>query len=117
MPLTSANAIEERVQRLRELFPEAFTEGKLDLADRDEPEDLGFKVSKLTSSNFRLWNAETAPREADPSAQQLRLHAENVLPGRSQQTLCLDHAFGGNDQLGNNTVLEMCSHGIEFRTV
>jgi adenine-specific DNA-methyltransferase len=34
-----------------------------------------------------------------------------------QRVICLDTAFGGNDQLKTNTVLEMKSHGIEFRTV
>lgn len=34
-----------------------------------------------------------------------------------QRVICLDAAFGGNDQLKTNTVLEMRSHGIEFRTV
>lgn len=30
MPLTSEDVLAERVQQLRELFPEAFTEGKVD---------------------------------------------------------------------------------------
>ena len=34
-----------------------------------------------------------------------------------QRIICLDSAFKGNDQLKTNTVLEMKSHGIEFRTV
>jgi adenine-specific DNA-methyltransferase len=34
-----------------------------------------------------------------------------------KQVICLDQAFGGNDQLKTNTVLEMRSHDIEFRTV
>ena len=34
-----------------------------------------------------------------------------------QRVICLDAAFGGNDQLKTNTVLEMKSHGIQFRTV
>ncbi|WP_419184822.1 site-specific DNA-methyltransferase [Botrimarina mediterranea] len=34
-----------------------------------------------------------------------------------ERIICLDAAFGGNDQLKTNTVLEMKSHGIEFRTV
>ena len=34
-----------------------------------------------------------------------------------ERILCLDPAFKGNDQLKTNTVLEMKSHGIEFRTV
>jgi hypothetical protein len=34
-----------------------------------------------------------------------------------QRVICLDAAYGGNDQQKTNTVLEMNSHGIEFRTV
>ena len=34
-----------------------------------------------------------------------------------QRVVCLDAAFKGNDKLKTNTVLEMKSHGIEFRTV
>jgi adenine-specific DNA-methyltransferase len=34
-----------------------------------------------------------------------------------QRVVCLDPAFQGNDQLKTNTVLEMKTHGIEFRTV
>ena len=34
-----------------------------------------------------------------------------------ERVICLDAAFGGNDELKTNTVLEMKSHGIEFRTV
>ncbi len=34
-----------------------------------------------------------------------------------ERVICLDAAFGGNDQLKTNTVIEMKSHGIEFRTV
>jgi len=34
-----------------------------------------------------------------------------------QRVICLDAAFGGNDQLKTNTVLEMKSHAIKFRTV
>lgn len=36
---------------------------------------------------------------------------------KPRRVLCLDHAFRGNDQLKTNTVLEMRSHDIEFRTV
>jgi adenine-specific DNA-methyltransferase len=34
-----------------------------------------------------------------------------------ERIICLDPAFGDNDQLKTNTVLEMKSHGIVFRTV
>ena len=36
---------------------------------------------------------------------------------KPRQVICLDNAFGGNDQLKTNTVLEMRDHDIEFRTV
>lgn len=32
------------------------------------------------------------------------------------QVICLDNAFGGNDQLKTNTILEILDHEIEFRT-
>ncbi|MGD9855049.1 MAG: hypothetical protein AB7U20_08865 [Planctomycetaceae bacterium] len=34
-----------------------------------------------------------------------------------ERIICLDTAFGGNDQLKTNTVIEMKSHKIEIRTV
>ena len=36
---------------------------------------------------------------------------------KPQRVICLDTAFHGNDQLKTNTVLDMKSAGIEFRTV
>ena len=138
--------------------------------------DRGFRVFKLTSSNFKIWAGEEAPRDAEALGQQLKLFADHVDAGRSEQDIlyemilkaglpltakietktvaaqtvysiaegmlficlanpitqeclrgmvalqpqrvvCLDPAFHGNDQLKTNTVLEMKSHGIEFRTV
>ena len=51
---------------------------------------------------------------ADP-IQPETLHA--MRDRRPKRVICLDTAFHGNDQLKTNTVLEMKSHGIEFRTV
>jgi adenine-specific DNA-methyltransferase len=135
----------------------------------------GFKVFKLTSSNFETWHADETPKDAAGLADQLELYADHLVLGRSQldvlyelllkaglpltarveereaaglrvfsvadglllvcledpvtqdalrammalkpeRVICLDHAFQGNDQLKANTVLEMKSHGIEFRT-
>lgn len=42
---------------------------------------------KLTSSNFRIWDGDTAPRDADGLARQLELHTEHIVPGRSQQDI------------------------------
>ena len=41
----------------------------------------------------------------------------SIIALEPQRVICLDAAFQGNDQLKTNAVLEMKSHGIEFRTV
>jgi adenine-specific DNA-methyltransferase len=138
--------------------------------------DLGFRVFKLTSSNFKIWDGEVVPSDPEKLIEQIRLFADNVVPGRPQEAilyelilkaglpltaeiktrelhgatvylvagglllicladpierdvlraivdlkpqrvLCLDHAFRGNDKDKVNALLEMRSHGIEFRTV
>lgn len=148
----------------------------IDFEGRDASEDLGFRVFKLTSSNFKIWSGDEAPKDAEALGKQLRLFADHVDHQRSQQdilyelilkadlplttkidtktvagqpvfsiadgmlliclanpitqeclrgmialnpqrVICLDPAFKGNDQLKTNTVLEMKSHGITFRTV
>ena len=138
--------------------------------------DFGFRAFKLSSSNFKIWDADHAPATADALAEQLKLYADNVERLRDQQDilyelilktgkplssridcleiegspvysvsegqlliclenpikhevlrgmmackpsqiLCLDTAFGGDDALKTNTVLEAKSHGVVFRTV
>ena len=139
------------------------------------PLDLGFKVFKLRSSNFNIWNAEGTPKDEIGLAEQLELYVDNVKSDRTpddilfelllkaglplttqiekiteaqdfyaiaggillicladpiqpetltamrmrkpERVICLDTAFHGNDQLKTNAMLEMKSHGIEFRTV
>lgn len=165
----------ERIRRVIKKLKEE-DEGQLDFKDREKPEDLGFKVFKLSSSNFKIWDAGEAPKDDKGLAEQLNLYADHVLPDRSdqdilfelllkagrsltaqieekkvggktvysiedgtllicleervtakalrgmvglkpRQVICLDNAFGGNDQLKTNTVLEMRDHEIEFMTV
>jgi len=165
----------ERIRRVIQKLKEE-DEGQLDLKDREKPEDLGFKVFKLSSSNFKIWDAGETPKDEDGLSEQLNLYADHVLPDRSdrdilfelllkagrsltakiekkkvegktvysiedgtllicleervtakavrgmvglkpRQVICLDNAFGRNDQLKTNTVLEMRDHEIEFRTV
>jgi adenine-specific DNA-methyltransferase len=151
-------------------------ERTLDALRTDSAVDFGFRTFKLTSSNFKVWDATDAPESQEAVANQLKLFADHVLPDRSEQDIlyelmlkaglpltapveektvadltvysiaggllmicladevtqevlrgmielapqrivCLDAAFKGNDQLKTNTVLEMKSHDIEFRTV
>ncbi len=47
--------------------------------------DLGFRAFKLDSSNFKIWQADAAPKTAEQLAEQLKLYADNVQAGRSEQ--------------------------------
>jgi len=46
--------------------------------------DLGFKVFKLQSSNFKAWNSEP-PKDDAELAKQLTLHTDHLVEGRSQE--------------------------------
>ncbi|MCL5105079.1 MAG: site-specific DNA-methyltransferase [Armatimonadetes bacterium] len=82
---TIAELCKERVRRAaRNLDKES--SGELNL-DNTAEQDRGFKVLKLTSSNFKLWNADEAPKDADALAEQLKLYADHVVPGRSQEDI------------------------------
>ena len=49
--------------------------------------DLGFKVFKLSSSNFKVWDTSSAPKDAAGLAEQLSLMAHNVIAGRPDDAL------------------------------
>jgi len=49
--------------------------------------DLGFKVFKLGSSNFKVWDAAAAPKDGAALAEQLKLMAHNVEDGRPDDAL------------------------------
>lgn len=161
-------------ERLRALHKKLTRDANGNLEYQTEA-DSGFRTLKLTSSNFKIWNANSEAN-AETLQDQLQLFANHMLRDRSEQdvlhelmlkaglqltvaieeanvaghkvysiaegllaiclanpiskeclrgiislepqrVICLDAAFGGNDQLKTNTVLEMKSHGIEFRTV
>jgi adenine-specific DNA-methyltransferase len=71
----------ERVRRVIERMNER-EKGKLPV-DEIAP-DRGFKAFNLTSSNFKIWDADNAPKDADVLADQLRLYADHVVSGRSE---------------------------------
>lgn len=163
-------------ERVRRVIGKLNNEETKELDFGEGKQDRGFMVFKLTSSNFKIWDAAEAPRDADELAKQLTLFADNLKPDRSQldilyeilikaglpltapveeittagqkvfsvaggqllicleqpiqretlrgmmklqprQVICLDAAFHGQDKLKTNTVLEMKSHDIQFRTV
>lgn len=49
--------------------------------------DLGFRFFKLSSSNFKIWDANAEPGNSNKLAYQLKLFADNIQTGRSEQDL------------------------------
>jgi adenine-specific DNA-methyltransferase len=63
--------------------------------DRPAP-DLGFKVFKLGSSNFKVWDAASAPKDGAGLAEQLKLIAHNVEEGRPDDALLYELVLKSN---------------------
>ncbi len=72
----SLNITEEKIEKLKAILPEAFTEGKLDLDGNAGKQDLGFKVFKLQQSNFKIWRPKIENEEE--LVKQLTLHTDPV---------------------------------------
>ncbi len=80
---TIADITKERVRRvIKKLNDEDV--GKLDL--EGVRQDRGFRVFKLTESNFTPWNAD-APRDAQALARQLALHVDHIRDGRTDHDI------------------------------
>jgi adenine-specific DNA-methyltransferase len=60
------------------------------------PPDLGFKVFKLSSSNFKVWDASSAPKDAAGLAEQLKLMAHNVVENRGDEALLYELVLKSN---------------------
>jgi adenine-specific DNA-methyltransferase len=58
--------------------------------------DLGFKVFKLGSSNFKVWDAAAAPKDGVALAEQLKLMAHNVEDGRPDDALLYELVLKSN---------------------
>jgi adenine-specific DNA-methyltransferase len=81
---TIADITKERVRRvIKKLNEEASGELPLDGAP---PQDRGFRVFKLSESNFTPWDAD-APKDAPALGKQLELHVEHIREGRSADDL------------------------------
>jgi adenine-specific DNA-methyltransferase len=69
----------ERIRRvIKKLKDEA--KGKLDLKDREAPEDLGFKVFKLAESNYRPWKG-VEEKDGEAFARTMEMFIDPLLPG------------------------------------
>jgi adenine-specific DNA-methyltransferase len=81
---TIAEITKERVRRVIGEM-NAADSGSLDLNDGQKP-DRGFRTFKLAESNFSPWKADVA-HETEALAEQLVLHVEHIVPGRTPQDL------------------------------
>ncbi len=82
---TIADIGKERIRRVIEKLNE---EDASQLRPEDAPpQDRGFKVFKLTSSNFKIWDGAEASEDPEQLVEQLRAFAENVLPDRSREDI------------------------------
>lgn len=88
---TIAEIAKERIRRVIQQM-QAEDEGKLPLQTRDTPEDLGFKVFKLASTNFRSWEgtAEATPEEF---ASQMELFTDPLVDGWSAPNVIYEIAL------------------------
>jgi len=84
-PRNIAEITKERVRRVIQKLNDG-DKGKLDLND-DKKQDRGFRVFKLLTSNFKIWEGEKVPRDAEGLAEQLKLYADHVLEGRPQRDI------------------------------
>lgn len=95
---TIADITKERVRRVidkisREAAKNAKEEEEKDplnlrdfASSRETQPDLGFRVFKLDTSNFKPWDG-TQPETPDDVVKQLDLHVDHLLPSRSQEDI------------------------------
>lgn len=82
---TIAEITKERVRRVIQRMEKERT-GELTLAGGGAP-DRGFKVFRLASSNFAVWDPAIAPSEPAKLEEQWQLTADNVRAGAQDQAL------------------------------
>jgi adenine-specific DNA-methyltransferase len=80
---TIADITKERVRRVIQRH-EKEAEGKLDLGNRPKE---GFRVLKLATSNFKIWNAATETTTPDALAKQLELQINHIQQERTSEDL------------------------------
>jgi len=73
--------------RIRRVIGKMRAETSSQLLPENGKLDLGFRVFKLASSNFKIWEGEKVPQDAEGLAEQLKLYADHVLEGRSQRDI------------------------------
>ena len=83
---TIADIGKERIRRVIKKIKDKKTE-QLDFKGKNV--DLGFKVFKLTQSNFRVWEGVVDPQK-ELVEKQLEMHADHVNPKSSQEDILFE---------------------------
>lgn len=84
---TIADIGKERIRRVIQKIKKEIKDNRLPLfPDKNPTLDLGFKVFKLSSSNFKLWDTNV-PKEKDSIHKQLSLHVDHINPISSQEDI------------------------------
>jgi adenine-specific DNA-methyltransferase len=109
---TIADITKERVRRVIHRH-EKEAEGKLELGNKPTE---GFRVMKLTTSNFKVWNAGTDSATPETLGQQLELHISHVQTGRSSEDLLTEILFKNSFPL-TTPVLSITVEGIAVYSV
>lgn len=85
---TIADITKERVRRVIKKIKDEQAAQQPNAFDSDKPKlDLGFKVFKLSESNFKTWNPAVAPGDTAALEHQLEMHIDHIRPGRSQDDI------------------------------
>jgi adenine-specific DNA-methyltransferase len=89
---TIADITKERVRRIIIKLNET-ENAKLPMGNK---QDRGFKVFKLSNSNFKVWDAASSPKDAAGLAEQLKLMAHNVVENRGDDALLYELLLKSN---------------------
>jgi adenine-specific DNA-methyltransferase len=108
---TIADIGKERIRRVIAKMQKE-NEGKL-LAERETPEDLGFRVFKLVTSNYRSW-AGVAESTPQAYGEQIALYADPLVEGWTAENVLYEVAI--REGYGLNCGIEKVQ-GIEGNTV
>lgn len=85
---TIAHITRERIRQAISKLNESDA-GKLDLEGHAK-QDRGFRAFRLSSSNFKIWDANHAADNAQQLAEQLQLYADNIEGQRSQDDILFE---------------------------
>jgi len=89
---TIAEIGKERIRRVIARMKKE-REGQLALDTRESPEDLGFKVFKLTPSNYRPWPTMAQPGSPETYAAQMDMFADPLVSGWTPENVIYEVAI------------------------